>query len=68
MILYASINGYLDDVPVGKITAFESGLYGFMDTNHPEIGKDIREKKELPPETESALKNAIAEFKKGYAF
>ena len=68
MILYASINGYLDDVPVEKITAFESGLYSFMDTNHPEIGKNIREKKELLQETETDLKNAIGEFKKGYTF
>ncbi len=68
MILYSSINGYLDDVPVEKITAFESGLYNFVDTTYPDIGKDIREKKELKPETEAALKKAIDEFKKGYTF
>jgi F-type H+-transporting ATPase subunit alpha len=68
MILYASINGYIDDVPVDKITAFESGLYSYMETNHPEIGKAIREQKEIKPETENALKTALAEFKKGYTF
>ena len=68
IIFYASINAYLDDVPVEKITDFESGLQSYMETNHPEIGKVIREKKELTPDIETSLKNAIAEFKKGFTF
>ena len=68
MILYVAINDYLDDIPVDKISAFESAFYTFMDTNHPEIGKDIAEKKELKPDTENALKNAILEFKKGFSY
>lgn len=68
IILYASINGFIDDVPVEKVTAFESGLNSYLDTNHPEILKDIREKKELKPETEAALKSALSEFKKGFTF
>ncbi|MBN1366393.1 MAG: F0F1 ATP synthase subunit alpha [Dehalococcoidales bacterium] len=68
IILFASINGYIDDVPVEKVTAFESGLQSYMDTNHPEIVKEISEKKEIKPETETALRNALAEFKKGFTF
>ena len=56
MILYAAINDLMSDVPVEKIGAFETSFYNFMDTNHPEIGKDIGTKKELKPETETALK------------
>jgi F-type H+-transporting ATPase subunit alpha len=66
IILYASIHGFIDDVAVEKVTAFESGLNSYLDTNHPEILKDIREKKELKPETEAALKAALTEFKKGF--
>jgi F-type H+/Na+-transporting ATPase subunit alpha len=66
MILYAAINSYLDDVPVDKITTFESSFLSFMETNHAEIGKDIVQTKELKPEIENSLKNAILEFKKGY--
>jgi F-type H+/Na+-transporting ATPase subunit alpha len=68
VILFASINGFIDDITVEKVIPFESGLNSYLDTNHPEILKDIREKKELKPETEAALKNAIAEFKKGFTF
>jgi F-type H+/Na+-transporting ATPase subunit alpha len=66
MILYAAINSYMDDVPVDKITTFESSFLNFVETNHPEIGKDIVQTKELKPEIENSLKNAILEFKKGY--
>ena len=62
-ILYAVINGYLDDVPVEKIMAFEESFHRFMETSHPDIGKRIAEDKELSDETEEALKKAIAEFK-----
>jgi F-type H+-transporting ATPase subunit alpha len=63
IILYAVTNGYLDDVPVDKIAAFENGLHRFMETNHPEIGRDIAKAKDVRPETEEALKGAILEFK-----
>jgi F-type H+-transporting ATPase subunit alpha len=62
-ILYAVTNGYLDDVPLDKIAAFENSLHRFMETNHPEIGKDIAKAKDLSPETEEALKGAIIGFK-----
>jgi F-type H+-transporting ATPase subunit alpha len=64
-ILYAAINGYLDDVPVDKATTFEVNFHRFMEANHPEIGKTINKDKEISEKTEEALKKAIAEFKKG---
>ncbi len=67
MILYAAINGYIDDVAVDKIMAFESNLYRFMEATHPEIGKNIAKEKELTTDTEEALKAAITEFKQGYS-
>ena len=66
--LYAVTNGYLDDVPLEKIAFIESALQKFMDTNHPEIGKDIANTKDITPETEEALKAAIAEFKQSGAY
>jgi len=59
-ILHAVINGYLDDVPVEKVRAFEEGFHRFMETSHPEIGQHISAEKELSDETEEALKHAIA--------
>ncbi len=67
MILYAVINGYIDGLPVDKVTAFETDFHRFMEANHPEIGKSIAKDKELTADTEEALKKAIAEFKQGYS-
>jgi F-type H+-transporting ATPase subunit alpha len=67
MILYAVINGYIDEIPVDKATAFETDLHRFMEANHPEIGKAIAKDKEITADTEEALKKAIAEFKQGYS-
>jgi F-type H+-transporting ATPase subunit alpha len=64
-ILYAAINGYLDDVPVDKVITFEVNFHRFMEANHPEIGKEIHKTKEITDKTEEVLKKAIAEFKKG---
>ena len=66
MILYAAINGYLDDIPVGKVAKFEAEFHKFMEASHPEIGKGIATKKEIKPETEEALKKAILEFKQTF--
>jgi F-type H+-transporting ATPase subunit alpha len=60
-ILYAVINGYLDDVPVDKVMAFEVAFQRFMETSHPDIGKRIDTDKQISDETEEALKQAINE-------
>ena len=65
MILYAAINGYLDDVPIERVSDFEVSFHQFMSANHPDIGRIIAEKKEITPETEEALKAAILKFKEG---
>ncbi|MFQ5925575.1 MAG: F0F1 ATP synthase subunit alpha [Dehalococcoidia bacterium] len=62
-ILYAVINGYLDDVPIERVRAFERDFHRFMEMSHPEIGARIAQDKALSGETEEALKKAIAEFK-----
>ncbi|HEX9976855.1 MAG TPA: F0F1 ATP synthase subunit alpha [Dehalococcoidales bacterium] len=66
MILYAAVNGHLDDIPVDKVRAFEADLHKFMDANHPELGQWIARTKELGKEAEEQLKAAIQEFKKGF--
>jgi F-type H+-transporting ATPase subunit alpha len=62
MILYAVTNGYMDEIPVDDIQRYEAEFHRFMQQVHPEIGQDIREKKEITPETEQKLIAAIQEF------
>ncbi len=67
MILYAAINGYLDDIPVSRMAAFEADFHRFMEISHAGVSKSIAETKDLSPETEESLKQAILEFKKDFA-
>ncbi|MCQ2419694.1 MAG: F0F1 ATP synthase subunit alpha, partial [Clostridia bacterium] len=60
-ILYAVIGGFLKDIPVEKIREFEEELYPWMDNNHAEILKTIRETKDRAKEAEQAVKAAIEE-------
>ena len=68
MIIYAATNGYLDDVPVDKVTAWEVAFYRYMDANHPEIGeaiieKSVRGKDKMSDDLLKQLRAAIEEFK-----
>jgi F-type H+-transporting ATPase subunit alpha len=69
MIIYAATNGYLDDVPIDQVSAWETAFYRFMEANHPEIGETIIEKsvKARDKMSDNLLKQlnaAIEEFKK----
>lgn len=63
MIIYAASNKYLANVPVEQIKNFEKGLYEFMDTHYPEIGKEIKKTGKLEGETEEQLKAALEKYK-----
>src|SRR3989442_3576156 len=62
--IYALTNGFLDDVPIDKVRAWETEFHRFMETAHPEILETIQKDKTLSDQTISALRAAIDEFKK----
>ena len=68
MIIFAAINGYMDDIPVNKVLEFETGFHKFMQTNHPEIGGKVAETKDLPDDLTESLGKAIEEYKQTAAF
>jgi F-type H+-transporting ATPase subunit alpha len=68
MILYAVTNGYLDDVPVDKVIAWEGNFHRFMESNHHELEQRINDDMEIGMETEESLKAAILEFKGGTTY
>ncbi len=64
MIIFAVTNGFLDDVPVDKIQAWEAEFHRFMANAHPEIGERIMAEKRLDDDLIEQLKAAIEQFKK----
>ena len=66
MIIYAVVNGLLDDIRVEDIQTFQNGLFTYMDTRFPEITSIIRDTGNLDDDTAKKLHEAILEFKKPF--
>jgi F-type H+-transporting ATPase subunit alpha len=64
--LFAGTKGYLDDLPVDKIATYEKDLIAFIEGKHPQILEDIKTKKAIDKDIESALVNALEAFGKGF--
>jgi len=65
-LIYAGINGYLDDIPVEKVADFTKGLRDYLKSSKPKYGEIIGNEKQLSEEAETLLKQAIAEYKKTF--
>ena len=65
-ILYAATKGQLDDVPTPRVRDFEAQFYRFLETERPDILKNLDESKTLSDEIASALDEAIAAFRKSF--
>ncbi|MBI3986600.1 MAG: F0F1 ATP synthase subunit alpha, partial [Lentisphaerae bacterium] len=63
LLVFAAVNGCLDDLALSRIKAFEAGLYAFMDRERPETMKKIRDKKTLDDSLEAEMKQGIEAFK-----
>ncbi len=62
IIFYAVLNGHFADVDPAEMQKTERDFAEFMDRFHPEVLKDIREKRDLTSETEAKLTRAIQKF------
>ncbi|HEV7810819.1 MAG TPA: F0F1 ATP synthase subunit alpha [Candidatus Limnocylindrales bacterium] len=65
-ILYAATKGKLDDIPTPRVKEFETGFYRFLETEHPNILKELGETKALPAELATALDQALDEFRQSF--
>src|SRR3978361_2191064 len=62
-ILFAGVNGLLDDVEVKDLRAFEDGYYPWLESAKPTILTDIATKKALDDDLRKRLTDAINEYK-----
>jgi len=66
MIVLAGTLGFLDDLEVEECRAFEGGLYQFMDSSAPEIGRKILEKKQLDDSLRAEIKRMLEDYKQKF--
>jgi F-type H+-transporting ATPase subunit alpha len=64
--IFAGVNGLLDDMPAEVSRDFAKELLQYIDTRYPQLGNSIMEAREITPETQDALRQAIAEFKTNF--
>jgi F-type H+-transporting ATPase subunit alpha len=62
MVLFAGTNGFADNVPVERMRKWETDVLRYLSVSHPDLGKDIAEKKQIVPETEKKLREALSTF------
>ncbi len=65
-IIYAGINGFMDEVPVDQVVAFSKALRDYIRNNKPKFAELIRSEKKLGDESETILKESIAEAKQAF--
>jgi F-type H+-transporting ATPase subunit alpha len=63
-VIFAGVNGYLDRLPVNKVSEFERGFLALLRTEHKAVLDEIREKRELTDSTRNGLKAAAEAFSK----
>ncbi len=66
VVFYALVKGYMDDVPLEKIKAFETGLIEYSERNAKTFYKEVLEKKMWAEKGEAELIKAIEDFKSGF--
>jgi F-type H+-transporting ATPase subunit alpha len=65
VVIYAVNNGYFDDVPAIKSREAEKQLHTYMKNQARDVMEEIKSTKDLAPETEAKLKEALQGFKQG---
>jgi len=63
VVLFAVSQGYLDDVEVKKVQAFEQALHATMKVKYSALLDEINAKPEYSDDTERKLRAALDDFK-----
>src|ERR1700756_3533958 len=66
IIIFAGTNGFLDDLKIEEIRAFESGLYPYLDSAQSGLLNDIVSKKALDDDLRNRIKSALTEYKQNF--
>ena len=65
--LFSVNKGFMDDVDVKKVLAFESGMHGWLKDKHAALLAKLENDRAMDKDAEAELTAAIAAFKKTFA-
>ena len=61
-IIFAGVNGYMDNVDLAKIGDYESGLMDYLSANNQEVLDSISNAGKMDEKTETSLKSALENY------
>jgi F-type H+-transporting ATPase subunit alpha len=64
VLIFAGVNGYLDDLAIGKIREFEEKILKYLREERKDILVEIEEKKEIDEDLKARIKKLIEGFKR----
>ena len=64
--MFAGTNGYADKIPLGKMAQWQADLIKFMESSHPEVGRDIAENNRITDSNREGLTKALDAFTHGW--
>lgn len=62
LLLFAGTQGLLDDIHIDRVRSWKEELLRYMASRYPEISRDINEQKQITPELEARLRDALESF------
>ncbi len=65
-VIYAANSGKLDEIPLNKISQFETGFQRFLSEKHADLVKEVSSTGKLEAGAKSKLDSAIEEYKKQF--
>ena len=66
-VIYAGVNGYLDNLPVSRVREFEDTVLGALRGRHTDILDAIRTSKDLSDDVAAKLQAVVADVAKTFA-
>ena len=66
VVIFAGTKGYLDDVPVSKVAAFEERLLEALRASGKEILETLRDEKKISEDLEKQMHAFVGDFAKGF--
>jgi len=68
VLMYAGANGYIDTYPESALKKYEQEMLAYVESKHPDILTDIKEKKQLDSKIEDKLYTALNDFRDQFVF
>ncbi len=62
LTLYSGTRGYLDKYPVSAVLDYEKQMFEFVESKYPQILSELKDKKDISPELDATMKEALNEF------